>query len=305
MSSPPPAFTLDQLAVLEAIEATGSFAAAARTLGRVPSAVSYSIKTLEDTLGVAIFDRAKRRAALTPAGQRLLEEARLVLGQARRLEQVAQTLHDGWEPSVSLVVDGVYPTAPVMRALRAFNAHGAPTRVLIHVEYQSGVAARFARDQADLMLMLEFDGTGAQQAVPLPPLELLLVAAPDHPLATGPVTRADLQRHVELVVRDSAPEFMETPREAWFGSRHVAYLSDFHGKLIAIRSGAGYGWLPTWLARPWLDRGELRQIGFDEGNRWTYRPHIIWRRDVPLGRAGRLFLAALQAAIAESAAEFE
>ena len=35
--------------------------------------------------------------------------------------------------------------------------------------------------------------------------------------------------------------------------------------------------LPTWLAQPHLD-----QVPYDEGNDWTYRPHIVHRRDIPL-----------------------
>lgn len=166
------------------------------------------------------------------------------------------------------------------------------------MEYQSGVVARFEQDAADLMLMLEFDGTGAWTAIPLPDLEMALVVAADHPLAQrATVDRDTLRAHVELVVRDSGPAFVETPREAWFGSRHVVRLSDFHSKLIAIRAGAGHGWLPAWLAEPHLASGELVPVPYVDGNRWTYHPHIVHRRDVPLGRAGARFLEQLQRAV--------
>ena len=45
-------WTLDQIVVLDAIERTGSFAAAAQELHRVPSAISYSVRTVEEVLGV-------------------------------------------------------------------------------------------------------------------------------------------------------------------------------------------------------------------------------------------------------------
>lgn len=82
-------FTLDQLMALDAIARTGSFAAAASELHKVPSAVSYSIQGLESALGVDVFDRSRRKAVLTPAGQRLLDASREVLDQARMLERVA------------------------------------------------------------------------------------------------------------------------------------------------------------------------------------------------------------------------
>lgn len=293
--------TLDQLLVLEAIDREATFARAARALHRVPSAVSYTVKALESGLGVALFDRSGHRAVLNATGRRVLEEGRAVLERARRLEGLAASLRDGWEPALSVVVDGVYPTEPLMRAVSEFTALGTPTRLRIHVEYQSGVLARFTGDDADLMLMLEFDGTGAWTAITLPDLEMDLVVAADHAIAErAQVDRDGLVDHVELVVRDSAPAFAETPREAWFGSRHVVLVSDFHSKLIAIRCGAGFGWLPRWLAQPHLASGELARVPFDEGNSWTYRPHIVHRRDVPLGRAGQAFLDLLRAQVQQS-----
>ena len=40
---------------------------------------------------------------------------------------------------------------------------------------------------------------------------------------------------------------------------------------------------------------ELRVVPFPGGDTWTYRPHIVSRRDLPLGRAGQAFLGALLA----------
>ena len=62
--------TLDQLRVLVSVAESGSFSAAARRLGRVQSAVSQSIQTMEATLGLALFDRSTRTPALTEAGRR-------------------------------------------------------------------------------------------------------------------------------------------------------------------------------------------------------------------------------------------
>ncbi len=294
-----PAHTLDQLLVLEAIEREGTFAGAARALHRVPSAITYTVKGLEAAVGFDLFDRAGPRATLNARGQRLLAAARGVLEQARRLDHLAASLRTGWAPTLSVVVDGGYPTEPLMRAVSGFTALGVPTQLRIHVEYQSGVAARFTGDGADLMLTLAFDGTGTWTAIPLPDLQMVLVAAASHPLAQlDAVERDDLLAHAELVVRDSAPAFAETPREAWFGSRHVVRVSDFHSKLIAIQCGAGFGWLPDWLATPHLASGALVQVPFDEGNRWTYRPQLVHRRDVPPGPAGQAFLRLLRDAVA-------
>ena len=89
-------FTLDQLLVLEAIVEIGTFAGAAKALHRVPSAVSYTIRTLEDMLEVALFDRSGHKATLTPAGRRILEEGADLLAQARELDRLARQIQTGW-----------------------------------------------------------------------------------------------------------------------------------------------------------------------------------------------------------------
>jgi DNA-binding transcriptional LysR family regulator len=54
--------TLDSLEVLDAIDRRGSFAAAARELDRVPSAITYAVRRLEESLDALLFDRGRRTA---------------------------------------------------------------------------------------------------------------------------------------------------------------------------------------------------------------------------------------------------
>src|SRR5690606_23263349 len=75
------ALTPEALEMMDTIERTGSFAAAARELGKVPSALTYSVRQLEDALDVLLFDRRSRQARLTAAGHELLSEGRRLLAQ--------------------------------------------------------------------------------------------------------------------------------------------------------------------------------------------------------------------------------
>lgn len=89
--------TLESLQILDAIDRRGSFAAAAEEVFRVPSALTYTMQKLESDLGVALFDRAGRRALLTPAGRALLDEGRILLQAADALECRVQRVATGWE----------------------------------------------------------------------------------------------------------------------------------------------------------------------------------------------------------------
>ena len=116
-------YTLDQLLALEAVHRLGSFAAAAKSLYRATSAISYSIRSLEEALEVDLFDRSGHRAVLTPEGEVILLEAKRVLQQARRLEQMGKELHAGYEPILRIVLDGIFPHGS--RDARHGGVHGA------------------------------------------------------------------------------------------------------------------------------------------------------------------------------------
>ena len=60
--------TPENLAMLQVIAESGSFAAAARQLGLVPSALTYRVRQIEDALDVLLYDRSSRQARLTEAG---------------------------------------------------------------------------------------------------------------------------------------------------------------------------------------------------------------------------------------------
>ncbi len=297
----PVQYTIDQLVLLDAIARVGSFAGAAKELGRVPSAASYTIRALEEALGVPVFRREGRRAVLTPEGQLLLQHARVVLREVRRLEAVAAQLRDGWEPELHVVIDGALPMGPISATLREIAARQVPTRIRVDIEYQDGVADRFLRDSAQIMLVLELDAVPpGLHGRPLPAVEMALVAGASHPLVgAGRLRREDLNRHMEVIVRDSAPRHAQAPRASFLGTPNVLYLADFHAKRLALLGAVGFGWMPAHLITDDLAVGALVRLDVEGGSAWTYLPRVITPDAGPAGRAASLFLELLDAQIGQ------
>lgn len=283
--------TLDQLRVLDAIAQRGSFAAAGQALHRTTSAVSYAVRALEEALGVAIFDRRGHRAELTAAGRLVLEEGRQLLDRASALEAVARALQEGWEASLLVVADGIFPLRPLTRAMSRIIRAGVPTRVSLRVEYLGGVRERFDEQSADLMLTLAFAGDARHVARPLSPIEMVLVARAGHAvLAARRVDRAAVAQHVELLVDDSSRRSEARQRPLSLGSAQVFRLSDFHSKLEALLEGVGIGWMPRHLVEEHLADGRLAEIPLVEGSRHVFVPHLVHRRRTAPGRAARMFV---------------
>ncbi|TNE85896.1 MAG: LysR family transcriptional regulator [Deltaproteobacteria bacterium] len=273
--------SIDQLRVLDAIDRCASFAEAAHELHRVPSAVSYAVRQAEEEAGFPIFDRSARKASFTPAGYRLLEEGRRLLRESARLDALAAQLATGWEPELHVVVDGVLPMGPVLRAYPSFADPTVPTRLRVDVEYKQGVLRRFADASADLMLLIGFDpgeDTEAFELFELAPLRMVLVAAPGSGQAPG--------TGLELAVRDSSPG---VDGRSFSGGREVAWLPDFHSKRTALLEGVGFGWLPEHLVTDDLAHGRLAPVEAEVAE-WTYAPVVARRASVPLGKGAALFL---------------
>ena len=101
--------SLDQLQLFLAVIDSGGFSAAARSLRRAQSAVSYGIANLERQLGVVLFDRTAPKPALTRAGEELAIEARAVGAQVDRLRARAHGIAQGVEPRLVVAVDHMFP----------------------------------------------------------------------------------------------------------------------------------------------------------------------------------------------------
>jgi LysR family transcriptional regulator for metE and metH len=75
------------LKLVAAIAETGSVTLAGNRLHLTQSALSHQLRDAEEQLGVPLFERRNRRMALTPAGERLLQSARVVMDELARAEK--------------------------------------------------------------------------------------------------------------------------------------------------------------------------------------------------------------------------
>ncbi len=282
--------TLDALETLDAIARHGSFGAAARALHKAQSAVSYSIRQLEQTLGVDLFDRSSYRARLTAEGAAVLEEGRALLGRARRIEDMALEYAGGWEPRLRVVVDGVLPMRPIMEALMTLESERVPTHVHVSTEFLSGVERRFERDGAEIMIAKDWTRDPLLEGRMLPAEPMVLVAAAGHPvLSAGPHDLDSLRTFLEVSVHDSSEHTQARDTNTVPGGR-VFYVSDFQTKHDALCLGLGYGWLPTRLADADLASGRLVEVPHRTTSRQTLTPWLVTRRTEPLGRTAKRFV---------------
>ncbi|MBV1775217.1 LysR family transcriptional regulator [Burkholderiaceae bacterium DAT-1] len=286
---------LDALRALDMVIREGSVARAAERLHKAQSAVSYQLRRLEEQLGVALLDRSAYRIRLTPAGETLLGEGRKLLAQAGQIESLARQFSEGWEARLTVVIDGIMPLNTTLKALKALADKHVPTRVQLKIEFLWGVQHRFEGEGADLMLVKDYEPQALWEAESLEPIECVLCVAPDHPLAhMDRVTLDDLHDHVELSVQDSSGRGDDRHS---FGGERIFHLSGFVAKKQALLMGLGFGWMPTYLIEDELQSGELRELAFEAGSRYSFTPFLVHRRDRPPGPACKLLMSLLRSGI--------
>jgi DNA-binding transcriptional LysR family regulator len=297
--------TLEALELVDAIARRGSFAAAAGELGRVPSAVTYAARRLEESLDVLLFDRAGYRARLTPAGEELLREGRHLLAAADDLARRVQRVAAGWERELRISLDTLIPFDRVLPLLARFCAD-APTQVRITEEVLGGTWDALLDGRADLVVGAAHDAptphrlSVAYRTQPLGRVQFVFAVAPSHPLASvpPPLDTAEIRRHRQVVVGDTSQRL--TPRAAGLvGAVDVLTVPTMAAKIEAQKAGIGCGYLPRASIAEAIARGELVVKATDQGER-TEALSVAWRHDAR-GKAVAWWIEALRSSASRAA----
>ncbi len=272
--------SLDALQVLDAIDRRGSFSGAAKELFRVPSTISYSVSTLEEGLGVQLFERLGPRVALTDAGRELLREGRHLLKAAQDLEHRVRRVASGWETEFAIGLDSVFPTIALRTDIEAFYGVAQGTRLRIVQEALSGTWEALLDARVDIVVAVgEGPSGGGYVSETIGEVGFVFVVAPSHPLATvdRPLGKADLQPHRAVAVADSARRLIPRTVGLLFGQDALT-VPDIDSKFRFQLAGLGFGFLPDVLARPAIDAGVLVEKQVEEP-RAPETIRIAWRSD--------------------------
>ena len=288
--------TPEALAMLQTIASTGSFAAAARSLGMVPSALTYRVRQLEDALDVLLFDRSSRRALPTVAGRELLREGERLLEDLESVANRVKRVATGWEPQLTLAVDSIIAKATVMELVDSFFAQNPPTRIRLRDETLSGTLEALTSGEADLALgVADLVQNTAIHAKPLGDVRFVYAVAPHHPLAQArePLTDEAMRAHRAVAVADT----VSRGRGVTFGllgGQDVFTVATMQDKLDAQLRGLGCGSLPVCMAGPFIDTGRLVVKKTERAPR-VVRVNYAWRAaSSATGRALQWWLTQLE-----------
>lgn len=290
------AFSSDNVAIFLAVLDHGSFSAAARALGRVPSAVSMAVAQLEAELDLQLFERSSRHVHPTESARALEAEARQMAGQLRRLQAHALSLHQGLERHLTLAVAPELLSVPWSQPLARLAQEFPSLEVAVLSAPQADALRMLYDGAAQLALIYERQRVDERESFQELGSEVLVaVISPQHPLArerNGRFRWEDLVdiRQVAIVGRDTQTqdERILISRKVWRTDSHLATLG-------LVQAGLGWAYLPKRLAAPLVESGELLGIGFEHmSNQVRLWVDVVWLNDKPLGLGAKRLIALMK-----------
>ena len=291
------------LAVLDA----GSFSAAARQLGRVPSAVSMAVAQLEAELDLQLFDRSGREPTPTAAARALEPIARLMAEQLQQLNWQASALHQGLEERLTLAIAPELLATPWANTLQPLLERFPTLSVEVLAAPQADALELLHAGRAQLALVFERPNVDGREdfqemaketlvAVMAPhfaPWQAALKAAKANGCKRTPqLTVEHLSAARQVLVTSRDPERTD-PR---FVIAHHLWRTDSHqAALSLIETGLAWGWLPKGLVERHIQAGTLLEIPvLNLSNGTTVFVDWVWSKERALGLAAQHFVELLR-----------
>jgi DNA-binding transcriptional LysR family regulator len=273
--------TLDALRILDAIDRKKSFAAAAEELFRVPSAVSYTVKKLEEDLNVVIFDRSKRKAEFTASGQLLLKHGRAILQAVDNLSHLVVQAESGWEPLLTICIDNIMNYEPLYTLIAEFQQFHPHVEIKLVEETFGGTFDALNSGRADIAIGTPEDiDVVKYQCLSIGQIDFVFAVARNHPLTTfkQPIPLDEMKKYPSVVVSDSSKTLPPKSSGIFEGQRRLT-VPTVDKKIETQLRGLGVGFVPLFRVLDELDRGDLVALETSPATNRVNTIGIAWKKD--------------------------
>lgn len=280
----------EQLLMFQAVIETGSFSAAARKLGKVPSAVSMSIANLEIDLNLTLFERKGREPTPTAEARVLYEKTAQLLIEMNQWKQHAHALSTGLEPNLTIVVVSELLHTNWTDYVCLLESHFPDLQINIVSAPQEDALHMLLDGSAQLALMFEREHLdNREQFVELKREALIPVISKTHPLAHQEHVSYEQilgTRQIVVASRD------ETLKPELLFSKHYWRTDNHHSACLMILRNLGWGVLPQEMFKenPELNNKLKALDVFDFTPRFEYYVDLVWSRESELGAAARFLI---------------
>ena len=296
---------LKQLECFIAVAEERHFTKAAQRLNLVQSGLSQTIRSLETELGGPLFIRTTRHVDLTPAGVVLLQEAYRVvsaMGQARLAVTQVHGLARG-----QLRIGSIQSLAPFVdlpSSLSRFRQKHPGIDVQLLLDGALSLLNETQEGRLDLVFTQPENVGSGMTARMLACEELVLVCAPDNPLASAPppvMSKLCAETFIDLKADWGMRRLIDRSFASKGLSRTIAFeVNDISMLLELVAAGLGVALIPESVARARRNDVSaspiaLVELATDEAPCWELIVAYKGREGKPSNRVAKAFLGMLVA----------
>lgn len=275
---------------------------ASEELGLSQPAVTKTIQSLENEVGLELVERQGRRIALTHAGRLLQGYARQLFSLEREMEEALAALRDLEGGEVTLAANttaGVYLLPPIVARFRTRYP-----QVTLHISILNSqeIVDQTLNWNLDFGLV-EGDPSNLPAGLTVEVFaydELVLIASPTHRWSLLPHLKLQLLGEGELVLREEGSGIREVIEHALMQHgvqvRPLFTLTDNEAIKQMVISGVGVAIVPALSVRRELEKGDLVQLPLS-GLELRPQLSMIQRADKQLSRAAQAFCTFLRPAL--------
>jgi DNA-binding transcriptional LysR family regulator len=278
---------LRQLRYLDAVARRRSFTQAALDLHVAQSALSQQVGRLERELGVELLRRTTRRVEVTEAGDLVLARARRALAEVDGVRADLDALQGLVRGTLRL--GGVPPVGPVHPAalIADFSRAHPGVAITVREDVAFTLLSELREGGLDLVLALvDVDALDGLDGVRLRDEELVLVAAPDHPLARAGRVRVERMAGEPLVAYGAGSALRDLLVALVPDGRIVAEANELETVRELTARGLGVTLMPRTVVASHGDRLAIRPLS----PRHALPVSLVWRageRPTPAAQAFR------------------
>ncbi|QJQ05215.1 LysR family transcriptional regulator [Undibacterium piscinae] len=271
---------LRHLKTLHALREAGNLLRAAVLLNVTQSALSHQIKLLEEHHGVSLFERKTTPIRFTPAGERLLQLADLVLPQVANSERDLARLAQGVAGQLRIAVECHTCFDWLMPAMDLFRQRWPEVELDIVSGFQADPVGLLYGHRADIAIVSEMDAGETVSYHPLFRFEIIALIARDHALASRDYLVAKDFASDTLITYPVPDDMLDVVRQVLKpagiepAARRTTELTVAMLQLVASKRGIAT--LPVWAAQNYVNRD-----------------YVLAKRITAEGLTGKLYAACL------------
>lgn len=253
--------TFDQLLVFHTIVQLGSFKAAAGHLHKTQPAISFSIKKMEEELGVELFDRSAYRPSLTDHGKSLFERSQKIILGMQELEDLGKSFQQKDEPEISLSLDGIALNSDLLKLLKAFSDSHPYTKLNMYFDILSEAERRVLAQETQFGITHFVSEKKALEVVPITKVTMVPVLNREVYKEKKVKHQSDLLDIDQVVIADKNPTGVS------FGlleSGKKWRITDSNFKHEIILAGLGWGHMPLGVVERDIKEKKLIVLEFED-----------------------------------------